>query len=295
MKQLKIYSWLVTALTFFAGVLLVATGFVEYGFSLFIIFPIAIGFAAGLSVESGTKVVWINLGSVLLALVLTAIFALEGVICILMASPLIVLLQYVGYWTAQLVKRRWPRSTPPSNVNAFFIPLLILLVSDFAERKISGADEINAVTSSVTLAFTPEQVFDHIKAMDKLDAEKTFLLKLGLPVPNRCVIEEDKVGAKRTCLFDDGRIVTEVTRFERGQALGLKVMEYELAGKRWFTFHGAEYQLRLENGKTILTRTTTYQSTLQPRFYWAPIEKFTIEQEHAFVFRSLEKNLNEKF
>ena len=44
-----------------------------------------------------------------------------------------------------------------------------------------------------------------------------------------------------------------------------------------------------------LTRITTYTSELTPRWYWEPLEKLGIRQEHDYVFANLEKDLRKVY
>ena len=44
--------------------------------------------------------------------------------------------------------------------------------------------------------------------MDKLDADKPIGLMLGLPSPYKCELEADSIGARRNCLFANGKITT---------------------------------------------------------------------------------------
>ena len=36
------------------------------------------------------------------------------------------------------------------------------------------------------------EVYDAIKSVDTLNAEKPFLMKLDLPIPQKCILEEEK-------------------------------------------------------------------------------------------------------
>lgn len=44
-----------------------------------------------------------------------------------------------------------------------------------------------------------------------------------------------------------------------------------------------------------MARITTYTSELYPRFYWQPLEKLGIEQEHTYVFSNLQQDLKRKY
>ena len=131
--------------------------------------------------------------------------------------------------------------------------------------------------------------------MDKLDADKPIAMLLGLPAPYRCELEADTVGAKRNCLFKNGKIIAQITKYEKGKVLEMDVIDYTLTGRDWFQFVDATYTFEEKNNKTIITRTSSYKSILNPRIYWEPLEKWGIEQEHEFVLNSLKKNLKEKY
>ena len=38
------------------------------------------------------------------------------------------------------------------------------------------------------------QVYDAIKSVDTLIADKPFLMKLDLPIPQKCILEKEEVG-----------------------------------------------------------------------------------------------------
>ncbi|MFN4257084.1 MAG: polyketide cyclase, partial [Saprospiraceae bacterium] len=170
-------------------------------------------------------------------------------------------------------------------------PLLILLVFGKIEHWMTLPPEVASVTTRLEFPFSAEQVFDEVKAMDTLDAEKPLLLQVGLPTPYKCVLEADSVGAKRICVFPDGRIVSQLTEFDRPNSFKMNVLEYSLTGLRWFRFESASYALTQKGDTTQLSRTTSYSSTLKPRLYWQPLEIWAIEQEHRFVLESVKKNL----
>jgi hypothetical protein len=79
---------------------------------------------------------------------------------------------------------------------------------------------------------------------------------------------------------------------EKGKVLKMDVIDYQLTGREWLGFKEAIYLFEKagENG-CKLTRITTYTSELKPRFYWEPLEKLGIEQEHDYVFENLTHDL----
>lgn len=140
------------------------------------------------------------------------------------------------------------------------------------------------------------EVYETIKSVDTLEAEKPFLMKLDLPVPQKCILEDEKVGGLRTCYFEGGQIVERITELEKGKVLKMDVIDYQLTGRKWLGFKEAIYTFdQLANGHCKMRRITTYTSELYPRFYWQPLEIIGIEQEHEYVFSNLKKDLKHKY
>ena len=119
-------------------------------------------------------------------------------------------------------------------------------------------------------------------------------MNLGLSVPQKCVLEKEEVGAKRTCYFENGTIEEKVTDIKRGEYIKMKVTNYDLPGFKWLKFDDAIYLFDQEGDSTKLTRITTYKSQLKPRIYWKFWEKQAIEAEHEYVLNDLKRRLGEK-
>jgi hypothetical protein len=148
------------------------------------------------------------------------------------------------------------------------------------------------VESKIYLPFNNEKVFDYIKSVDTLDTKKPFLMQLGLPVPQKCVLEKEAVGARRICFFEEGSIDEVVTEIKQGEILKMNVTNYRLPGRKWLKFQEAIYLFEKKETGTVLTRITTYRTELKPRFYWKFWEVRAIEAEHEYVLKDLERRLN---
>ncbi|WP_400191074.1 hypothetical protein [Hymenobacter sp. B81] len=148
-------------------------------------------------------------------------------------------------------------------------------------------------------------MYDAIKSVDTLDAAKPYLMYFDLPIPTKCVLEKETVGGLRTCYFHAGKssthdfgsgtIVERITALERGKVLKMDVVDYQLVGRNWLGFKEAIYYFdAVGRNRCKMTRVTTYTSVLTPRFYWEPLEKLGISQEHDYVFANLVKDLRQK-
>ncbi len=290
MTNLTKYSWLTSAIILSIGFLFLHFGQVSYGATFFIVFPLAVGFAMGTHPKAQRGWISLTLAAILFFGFLLA-GQLEGLICVAMALPIFLLAMWIGYLVRKKTVKKPKRIEDHLVVSV--MPLIILLALDPIEQMILPEPKLVTISTSVLLDYPAELVFDQVKAMDKLDAKKPWGIRLGLPSPYRCVLEADTIGAKRHCLFKNGSIIAEITKYEKGEVLEMDVVDYTLTGREWFRFVDATYTFARENGQTRITRTSSYKSLLNPRIYWEPLEGWGIEQEHQFVLASLRKNLGE--
>ena len=266
-------------------------GLALYGWVIFVLLPIVIGVSIGALPKkkiaiSGFTFVF------LLFLMLLLIGGLEGFVCVIMCLPIIVPFIFLGAIITHL-RTTYQRIKQEVSLKMSLIPFLMFLLAVPIENSLSdNKREVIEVSTEIVLPYTPNQVFDAIKSVDTLIAEKPFLMKLDLPVPHKCILEKEEVGALRICYFEGGRIIERVTEFKRGEVLRMDVIDYELTGRNWLGFKEAIYlfePIGLDSCK--MNRITTYTSELYPRIYWEPLERIGIQQEHEFVFSNLERDL----
>ena len=292
-KQLDAYSWILTASILLIGFLMMQFELVDYGYTFFMIFPLFLGFSIGLLFKKGIHILYLTLGLVAgcCALIL---FGIEGFVCVLMLLPIFLGFITIGYFVGKRLRFKTDKKSTKAFVS--LLPLLVLLSIGNLELVIDLEPEIIEIETSVTLPYAPELLFDGVKSMKKLDGEQPFLMKLGLPTPIRCELEANEVGALRHCIFENGEITAQLTQYEKGEVLEMDVVDYTLTGRHWFKFIDAKYLFeRVNDQNTTITRISSYKSTLKPRWYWQPLEKIGIAQEHTFVLNSLKKNIEEQY
>lgn len=286
---------LLTLIYFGIGFGFLHFGLAEYGMVIFVLLPFSLGVAIG---KIGSQR-WVFLGltvGMILFLSLLFVGGLEGIICILMALPIIVPLVWLGIKINTYLKDQGIINSK-DNLNAMLLPLLITLFGAPIEKIFTTKrSEIIEVKTEQIYPYTPKQVYHTIKSVDTLIADKPFLMKLDLPIPHKCILEKEEVGGLRTCYFSGGTITERITELEEGKVLRMDVIDYQLTGRKWLGFNEAIYYFdELDDNSCKLTRITTYTSMLKPRLYWQPLEKIGISQEHDYVFENLKNDLKKQY
>ncbi len=296
MKKQFIQS-LVISLTFLgAGFLLYYYGLIGYGFSFFVFLPFILGYILGKSVVKRASLIGL-IFSLLVFFALLIAGGLEGMVCILMALPLIIAAMFIGVAVKNFTSKKKNDTQPDNPIKKSILPLFIFLGISFGEKQlIKNNKEINLVKTEIILPYSTIEVYESLKSFDTLIADKPFLMKLDLPIPTKCILEKDEVGGLRTCYFSGGTITERITELEKAKIIRMDVIDHKLPGNKWLGFKEAIYYFdKVGQDSCKLTRITTYTSELLPRFYWRPFEKMGINQEHEYVFASLINNLKSKY
>ena len=303
-KSFKL-SIILTFIFFGTGIAFLFLGLVEYSWILFGLLPIVLGVSIGALPNRKWGLIGAIIGAIMvLGGLLTA--GASGFLCMIMSLPIIIPFIFLGSVITHLIKR-YKDIKSTDNLSILILPLLPFLVIAPTEHFLKTEKEnIIDVRTEQVFNYSPEQVYDAIKSVDTLDAEKPFLMYLDLPIPTKCILEKEEIGGLRTCYFDAGNfssydfgagtITERITELERGKILKMDVIDYKLVGRNWLGFKEAIYYFeKVGDNNCKMTRVTTYTSVLTPRLYWEPLEKLGIQQEHEFVFRNLTKDLEKKY
>lgn len=282
-------SWTICLTFCIAAFALLVLGFTQYGISMFCVFPIILGVATGIIPDRRGAVqgLVVGLSSFFILLLITGY---EGVICLIMAAPIVSVLVFIGYLISYLSNRKKNKASTKTYVT--LIPFLFFVASSGIESSIDNNQTKQMVTSSIVLPFSANQVYDEIIHVDTVKAEKGILHRLGLPRPLNCTLTEEKIGGLRICEFEDGKIVETITAFKRGEYLKMEVTEFGLKGRSWLRFDEDIYEIKEVKQGTQISRTTSYFSELKPRWYWSKIEALTIKAEQDLVLRNLKLDLD---
>lgn len=283
----------------FLGCLGVSVGLLrEYGIALFVGAPFLAGFLsarllAALAPERDRGwAIFVAVCAALLSMAVLVAFALEGAVCILMASPLVVALAMLG---ALLGHAAYGRHRPrPVMLGFALLPMMLLWDARRPEPP------LREVVSVVEVDAPPAAVWKQVLAFPELPPPTEWLFKAGVAAPLRAEIQGEGVGALRRCEFSTGAFVEPVTVWAPGRELSFGVAAQPDLLRELTLYPGPrpphldDYLLcrrgqfllePLPGGRTRLTGRTWYQLRMGPEAYWRLWSDAFIHRIHLRVLR----------
>lgn len=275
------------------GLVASLAGYMELMWGIFIFLPLAIGVSSGILPDIKQAIIG-TMASLFVFAVIALATGSETLVCIIYALPVLLLAITIGWFIGNLIKQNRKNK---NNLSIAIYPFLLVIAVGLFEFFAGDKKTPGKVETSIVLAASPAEVYQEIIAVDTVKVEVNWLHQIGLPTPTKCILTEEKVGGQRLCLFKEGRIVETITELKKDRLLRMDVTEVDLGKQRkWLEFGEDIYELEpLADGKTKITRTTTYFSNLKPRWYWEWAEAATIEAEQDFVFRNLQRDIQQAY
>jgi len=172
---------LLTLIYFGIGFAFLHFGLADYGWIFFVLLPFSLGIAVG----KMEKQKWGYLGLVIGLLIFLGLLiagGLEGIVCVIMSIPIIIILIGIGILANKYLTKRGIIK-PKNNLNIMVLPLLITLFGLPIEKHLDTDTETIEIKTERIYPYTTEQVYNTIKSVDTLIATKPFLMKLDLPIP----------------------------------------------------------------------------------------------------------------
>src|SRR4030095_9883751 len=109
-------------------------------------------------------------------------------------------------WIVRLNVIDKSRSSKTLTLLLMLITPMFLMGANQTEKSLTRNLRTETVTDTLVVDASPDAVWNELKSMESITATKTFLMKIGLPVPVSCKTEREGVGGKRTCYFEQGFI-----------------------------------------------------------------------------------------
>lgn len=282
-----------------------------YGWGVFAAIPFTQGLvAAVLYGLAGNRTVGQSVVVALLALLLTGAilvaFAVEGMLCLLMAIPLALPLSILGAVVGHSVIVS--SSNPRERIAMMCLPVLFFSPAVAGlETRLETQAPVFAVRTSIVVNAPPAVVWRHVVSFSDLPAPKEWLFRSGIAYPMRARIEGRGAGAIRYCEFSTGPFVEPIETWNEPELLQFSVT-HNPEPMREMTPYAAihpphlngflvsrrgQFALKpLAGDRTMLEGTTWYQHHLWPAAYWRIWSDQIIHRIHLRVLDHI-RNLSE--
>jgi len=293
-------SVFITALLGWGLTLLGAEGFEFYGVGLFIGLPFCLGIVASLihsvhAPRSLPSCLLVSYGSLGVVVGLMLLFALEGIICLMMAAPIWGCCTTIGAVVGFAIQSQ--RSEPGWR-RAMLVAALASPALMGMERALQPQPPLRHVVTEVVIDRPPSQVWPQVIAFPPLAEPRDLLFRAGVAYPTRAWIDGEGVGAVRYCEFSTGPFIEPITRWDPPRTLAFDVT-HNPAPMRELSFHNhvepphlhgfmtsrrGQFELiALPGERTRLVGTTWYQNRMWPQTYWTLWSDQIIHRIHRRV------------
>ncbi|OCX51143.1 hypothetical protein BEL04_20760 [Mucilaginibacter sp. PPCGB 2223] len=263
-------------------------------FSEFIIIPILMGLVCAwywlktdLSGRSWTANVGANS---LIAVFLSSVFLHEGVICLLIVSPLIFCFMLVG---TAIGKAIFKRNNQNLNVSVFALLALI-----FVADSLSKHDYKNVVSDSIVINATPDKIWKNVVSFEPIKQKNTYwLFRIGMPSPMATTVTGQYNGAGRKCIFSNGYVFGEkIVTYDENKDLTFDIIDQprdpEIMGH--IDIERGQFLLKDNgNGTTTLIGNSWYKLYVFPVWYYDIWAQSITRNVHLRVMQHI-KELSEK-
>ena len=269
----------------------------DYGSILFVVSPTALGALSAFIYNRPhprtlvASVAVANLSILIVGLAIL-LFAIEGLICLIMAYPLATLGATIGAMIGYTLAVISPTRTRTIASLLVCLPLLA------GAESLYRPTPVYEVISTIEIDAPPEEVWNHVISFPPLPEPTDWFFRLGVACPQEATIEGSGVGAIRRCIFSTGTFVEPITAWEPGRRLSFDVKEQpapmeELSPYRhlhpphlngYLQSTRGEFRLiRLPGGRTRLEGSTWYRLDMKPRDYWTGWTDNMIHRIHMRV------------
>lgn len=235
-------------------------------------------FADNDKLKSYKKIIFIPWLTVTTFFLTMFLFGIEDFICLLILAAPYFILGTIG----ALIYRIVQINRQKSKGKLLVLVLLPFMFAPLEESLIIPSDTYN-VTSEVIINETPENIWNNIVEVQKIDSKEYnsgFFNSIGIPRPLSASVDKKELGGQRIGNFEGGLMFIEtITIYEENKKVSFdikidpttirqKVFDQHVLNGNYFKFVDATYVLtELKNGQVKLTLSSRYRLTSTINFY----------------------------
>lgn len=263
-------------------------------FSEFFILPMLMGIIAAWFWRNldfrGWKLTLYVVCDMFLAIALSYLFMGEGIICLVIVSPLILLFIYTGIAIG--------RAMFDNNNQKLNVSIITVLLAVFVMDSLSVHQFQSEVSDTITIYAPPNKVWKNVVAFKRIEQKPSFwLFQIGLPSPMETTVDGYYKGAGRKCIFSNGYTFGEkISTFEPNHDLVFDIIDQPRDPEimNHLDLLRGEFVLKDNgNGTTTLTGNSWYKLYVFPAWYYDMWTQSIVRNVHIRVMEHI-KELSEK-
>jgi hypothetical protein len=275
-----------------------------YGYALFFGIPLCFGFiVTALLRLAGPQTVLRCVSVPLIAMIVLSLgmltLGLEGIICIVMAIPLVLPTltfgSLIGYWLLH------ERDLDPSRAatTAMFVMILSVVCEPYLHRDLAP----RMVETSISTRASASSVWNAVVTLDAVPDSGDWMFRAGVARPERTRIIKGAPGGYRICRLSTGNLIEQIDTFKAEEMLSWETRTTPPPIKETNPFHKnvdpphlhgyyetprGEIAIDVErSGSTRITRRTWYTQRLYPQVYWNFWAEVAIGRIHRIVLNHI--------
>ncbi len=261
----------------------------SYGYVLVVVVPLVIGFALA---YFSPGPVWLRV--LIIGVVLAGLFTILltlGIAGLLCASILLLVAGFplaAGLVLAICIQRFLEKRHRPGAPTVLSLLFLVPLGLLYAESLLPADFEPEIVRTEQVLDLPALEVWGRFLFYEDWGHERPSLLKVGLPRPLHTVGRVSGRGDIKTCVYDRGYLVKEITSYVPARELAFEVIQQVGIEDRSIRLLDGSFRLdRLGPGRTRVTLMTRYTPKLQARLFWRPWERRVTRFLHEHILKGV--------
>ncbi len=274
----------------------------QYGAALMIGAPSISGFATGAfyaRLQPGGRFRGAALATVIssaLTFGVSILFALDGVVCLMMALPLIIapafFCAFIGFEGARVLPQR---AAVASIAMSILLLPLILAVEHFNPLPPLVPPPVE---TAMVIDAPPSRVWAHLAEVEEMDLPKELFFQVGVAYPRKATLEREGVGAVRRCEFNTGTALETVETWSPSKELTFRI-DTQPDPMREATLWNSVRQPHLDGyvrnvrgqftlealpgGRTRVVGRSWYTVRMTPEWYWRIWSDAVIHTIHGRV------------
>lgn len=301
-NNIKLIAIIVTILVAFILGYLSINIFEDYGWTVFLFIPFLIGFLPpyiiGTYITISKKENYLtSFLTFSIACLCLMMFAIEGLICIIMSIPIMLLPVWLGSYLGYK-----SHSKKFANRTNTLIILVLCSIGFMSFDEINNNNTLIPVRTKIIVNAPIETVWNNVVTFNKIEEPTDWIFTTGISYPTDATIEGKGIGAIRYCNFTTGSFIEPITTWNEPTLLQFDVIEQPIPMNEfnpfwdvhpphldgYFQSQKGQFKLiKLSETTTELEGTTWYKVDIQPEFYWKNWSDFIIHRIHKRVLNHI--------